>query len=934
MPLNPPHGPQRLFGNFDKCESCTIAKIRAKPILRANLPDKIAKPGELLCFDTSSVQTPSNGGSKFWLLVIDDSTSRIWSFFMKAKSDTGLFMTKLVKALILKKVHVQRLRCDNAKENRAFADRASLNGLAVDFEFTSPYTPQQNGKVERAYPTLYGRARAMMLAAGIPQTSRGRFWAEAANTATDLANIMSKGDEDSPYQKFHGIPSSYENKLRTFGKLCVVADRTPIKAKLQNRGYIAMFLGYSKEHPADCYRLYKFTTKQVIESRDVQWLGRMFGSYEGFQPTTNEVGEWHARSPGPSIIYAPGPTQAPTEENFLPPPTQVQPPEPNITPEAHNVRDVEPPGVFYDVQHVETPEIIKDPRLPIAFRTRGRKRQFYNAIGAVCFLGMMGKGSNLDFKVDPNDDAYEPTTYEQAITCPRRLRWLASIAEEFNAMDTRVAWEEVDRELARGRRLVTCRWVFKVKSCGRYRARLVAKGFSQVPGIDFTESYGPVVTDIGLRILITIVVRVPHYVARQMDVDTAFLYGDLCEEIFMELPPGYTPAAPGRCLRLKKCIYGLIQASREWYKKFINFLKHELHFTQSADPCILYRTDETGTCYLCVYINDTLLIGDLAAVNKAGQEIANRFSVKLQDTVTENLGCEFFRTKETDNLWIGQPRLISSLAQILKEEGHTARKTSLPAIPWQILPQATKASELLSADLHRLYQRIVGKLLYLTTKTRPDIANAVRDLTKHLDAPMEEHLKAARRLVSFVTSTHDQFLAITPEPVDTYVEAYCDSDFAGDPDTRRSVTGFVIFFCGVAVAWRSKAQKLVTLSSSEAEYVALTDCIKDIIFVRNLLQSIQWKIQGPIVVHVDNIGAIFIANNFSAEGRTKHIDTHLNFIRDLIEHEIVTIKYVRSHDNVADIFTKNVDGATFDRHKTRFVCELTGEVLALTTTPH
>jgi hypothetical protein len=199
---------------------------------------------------------------------------------------------------------------------------------------------------------------------------------------------------------------------------------------------------------------------------------------------------------------------------------------------------------------------------------------------------------------------------------------------------------------------------------------------------------------------------------------------------------------------------------------------------------------------------------------------------------------------------------------------------------------------------------------------------------------MEEHLKAARRLVSYVTSTHDQFLAITPEPVDSYVEAYCDSDFAGDPDTRRSVTGFVIFFCGVAVAWRSKAQKLVTLSSSEAEYVALTDCIKDIIFVRNLLQSIQWKIQGPIVVHVDNIGAIFIANNFSAEGRTKHIDTRLHFIRDLIEQEIVTIKYVRSHDNVADIFTKNVDGATFDRHKTRFVCELTGEVLALTTTPH
>jgi hypothetical protein len=516
----------------------------------------------------------------------------------------------------------------------------------------------------------------------------------------------------------------------------------------------------------------------------------------------------------------------------------------------------------------------------------------------------------------PYDEAYEPNTYEQAITCPHRLKWLTSIANEFNAMDTREAWEEVDRELARGRRLVTCRWVFKVKSCGRYRARLVAKGFTQVPGIDFTESYGPVVTDIGLRILITIVVRVPHYVARQMDVDTAFLYGDLQEHIFMELPKGYRTSSPGRCLRLKKCIYGLIQASREWYKKFVNFLKQELHFIQSrADPCILYRNDDSGTCYLCVYIDDTLLIGDPAAVDKAGKEIARRFSVKLQNNVREYVGCKFFRTTDENILWIGQPKLISNLAQILNEEGQTARKANLPAIPRQILPRATDDAELPSADPHRLYWQIVGKLLYLTTKTRPNIANAVRDLTKHLDAPMEEHLKAARRLVSFVSNTQNQFLSIAPEPVDSYVEAYCDSDFAGDPATRRSVTGFAIFFCGVAVAWRSKAQKLVTLSSSEAEYVALTDCVKDVIFIRNLLQTIQWKIDDTIVVHVDNIGAIFIANNFSAEGRTKHIDTRLHFVRDLIDQSIITIKYVRSHDNVADIFTKNVDGATFDRHK-------------------
>ena len=135
----------------------------------------------------------------------------------------------------------------------------------------------------------------------------------------------------------------------------------------------------------------------------------------------------------------------------------------------------------------------------------------------------------------------------------------------------------------------------------------------------------------------------------------------------------------------------------------------------------------------------------------------------------------------------------------------------------------------------------------------------------------------------------------------------------------------------MAIYWRSKAQKLVTLSSSEAEYVALTDCVQELIFVRNLLYSIQVKYGETIVVHVDNMGAIFIANNFSATGRTKHIDTRLHFVRELVEDGTITIKYVRSMDNVADIFTKNVDGATFHRLQKRFVCEISGEALALRT---
>lgn len=166
---------------------------------------------------------------------------------------------------------------------------------------------------------------------------------------------------------------------------------------------------------------------------------------------------------------------------------------------------------------------------------------------------------------------------------------------------------------------------------------------------------------------------------------------------------------------------------------------------------------------------------------------------------------------------------------------------------------------LLSGDDHRLYRTKVGKQLYLTTKTRPDISNAARELSKHLDAPIEEHLKAAKHAVSYVLTTQQEYLSIKPDVGETYVEAYCDSDFLGDPDTWRSVTGFVVLFCGVDVSLRSKAQRLVTLSCTETEYVTLTDCVQEVLILRELLLSLQVEFTQEIVVHVDNIGAIFLA---------------------------------------------------------------------------
>ena len=199
-----------------------------------------------------------------------------------------------------------------------------------------------------------------------------------------------------------------------------------------------------------------------------------------------------------------------------------------------------------------------------------------------------------------------------------------------------------------------------------------------------------------------------------------------------------------------------------------------------------------------------------------------------------------------------------------------------------------------------------------------------------MDQPTGVHAKAAKKVVAYVISTQNHSYKIEPDgSAGLVIEAYCDSDFSGDSDTRRSVTGYAIFLCGVAVAWKSKGQRLVTLSSTEAEYVAITEVCQEVLFLRNLLISLKLDPIGPIPVFVDNIGAIFIATNYSAKDRTKHIDLRFHFVRQLVSEEVITDKFVRSADNVADIFTKNTSAATFCRHRGHFVDDYTTNVLTI-----
>jgi hypothetical protein len=226
-----------------------------------------------------------------------------------------------------------------------------------------------------------------------------------------------------------------------------------------------------------------------------------------------------------------------------------------------------------------------------------------------------------------------------------------------------------------------------------------------------------------------------------------------------------------------------------------------------------------------------------------------------------------------------------------------------------------QGEKLLSTEEGTRYRSGVGMLLYLVKHSRPDISNSVRELSKVCDGANQSHWKSLMRNIQFVLSTSHLGLRLKPEKDKEYIlKGVSDSEYAGDKDTRISVYGFVIYLNGAPISWKSKSGKTVTLSSTEAEYFAISECAKELIFIKNLIDSMGIKVQLPIEIHVDNVGAIYLSNNYTTSQRTKHIDVRVHFVRQYIEEGIFKIVFVKSEDNDADIFTKNTTEEIYERN--------------------
>ena len=324
-------------------------------------------------------------------------------------------------------------------------------------------------------------------------------------------------------------------------------------------------------------------------------------------------------------------------------------------------------------------------------------------------------------------------------------------------------------------------------------------GYSQIPGVDYTDNFAPGAHDGCFRIALARMM-VEKLDSLLMAVETAFLYGEIDEEIFMKSPVGMEEIDPGSssedCHQLLKGIYGLCQAARQFWKKFVNTAKKESFGFQvsPSDPCMLFKQNELGICIIIMYVDDMLIIGKKEQIQEFTTKIQKEFSVKIQHNLADYLGCEFHMNKVKTRGWLGQPSIIKSLEQKFGERAMKERLSLTPGSPRFTARRLQNPEDKVSSEEHETYRSGVGTLLYLTKYSRPDICNPVRELSKTMDAPAPVHLKEMYKVIRFVLSTKDYGLKfeLRKHMKKWALKALSDSDFASDKETRISVFGYII----------------------------------------------------------------------------------------------------------------------------------------------
>lgn len=495
----------------------------------------------------------------------------------------------------------------------------------------------------------------------------------------------------------------------------------------------------------------------------------------------------------------------------------------------------------------------------------------------------------------------DPKTWSEAMNSNDAKHWQRAANEEYNSLrDTGTIEIIKHSQLPKGRKLMKCKWVFKKKflsdgSINKYKARCTVKGFTQRSGIDYKETFAPTPRAETGRIMLALAHRFGWH-RRQGDVPSAFLNPKLDIDLYMEMPEGFRK--DGYIIRIRKGLYGLKQAAALWYDDLRGFLAKQGMFPTTTDVCLY--TNKEKDLFAIIHVDDIQVMGpNIGKINRLMKSLHSQYRLKSVNT-DMFLGIHISNPdKHTLKLSQGQ-----YARKLIERHGLKDCKTVRKPLEKLLEPSGTKCSSQQSTE----FNPIIGGLQYLANNTRPDIAHAVNHLARFLVSPSSDHIQAARRILRYIAKDPDQGIVFKSGADKPILEAYTDSDFAGDPSTSRSTSGLLIRLASGPICWKSRLQREVVLSSTEAEYLAATEACRELQWVKSLLEELNLcdQVEGALRTnfYVDNQSTISLIKNHDNHKRSKHVALRNSYCRQQFEKGAITVLYVPSNQQLADSFTK------------------------------
>ncbi|KAG7539479.1 Ribonuclease H-like superfamily [Arabidopsis suecica] len=876
------------------CEACQLGKTSRLPFSRSEFQASRVLE-RIHCDVWGPAPVTSVQGFRFYVVFIDNYSRFCWLYPLKMKSE--VFLTfKRFQSLVENQFN-QRIKIFQSDGGGEFVNKHLQNHFSecgIQHYISCPHTPQQNGVAERKHRHLMELGMSMIFHSNLPQS----LWVDAIFTANFLSNLLPTSIHDkmqSPFEVLNNIKPVY-TALRVFGSACYPYLRPYSQNKFDPKSLLCVFLGYTERYKG--YRCLHPPTGRVYISRHVLFDENRFPYADTYRhliskaetPLLQAWLQGHAQQrqdkEQEEVIIEELVTCQNYQEEVL---QSSSSPNPEVSESQNNSLQQTTSGSQDNSQDEssqnEADQVVNTHNMT----TRGKDGIRKPNPRYVLFVA---KGL-----------PEEPKTIQEALNHPG---WTAACEEEIETCHRTNTWSLVPKP-AGVVNLLGCRWIFKTKinadgTLDKLRSRLVAKGYEQEEGIDFLETYSPVVRTATVRMVLHTAVT-ERWDIKQLDVKNAFLHGDLQETVYMRQPPGFEDKEkPDHVCLLHKAIYGLKQAPRAWFDKFSSYLIEFGFICSTRDPSLFIYQQERSVMLLLLYVDDMVLTGnDSSLIKRLLDKLNEKFMMKDMGPLKYFLGIQAEFTPK--GLFLNQEKYALDLLQNAGMMDCAPMPTPLPVQ----IDRMPHQNEVFQNPTY--FRSLAGKLQYLTL-TRPDIQYAVNLICQKMHQPSVSDFNLLKRVLRYLKGTVKMGLTLTPE-TDSTLRSYCDSDHAGCKETRRSTGGFCTFLGTNIISWSAKRQPTVARSSTEAEYRTLSDTAAELSWISALLKEIGLPQEKTPEIYCDNLSAVYLSANPVLHTRSKHFATHFHYAREMVAMGTLVVEHIPAHLQIADIFTKPLPQSSF-----------------------